>query len=62
MTFRLLRGLIRQAPPPLEDPLTVRELEIARLVARGHTNADIAVQLTISPGTVRTHIQQGESR
>jgi DNA-binding NarL/FixJ family response regulator len=56
VTLRLLRGLIRPAPPPLEDALTARELEIARLVARGHTNADIAAELAISPGTVKTHI------
>ncbi|MEV1000676.1 response regulator transcription factor [Nonomuraea sp. NPDC050202] len=56
VTVRLLQGLTRRPPPPLEDPLTARELEIARLVARGHTNARIAGELTISPGTVKTHI------
>ncbi|UBU09256.1 response regulator [Nonomuraea gerenzanensis] len=56
VTVRLLQGLTRKPPPPLDDPLTARELEIARLVARGHTNARIAGELTISLGTVKTHI------
>ncbi|MBG0824307.1 response regulator transcription factor [Planomonospora sp. ID91781] len=58
ITVRLLRHL--RVPPaperPPGEPLTDRELEIARLVARGGTNADIAAELTISVGTVKTHI------
>ena len=45
--------------PP--DDLSVRELEILRLIALGHTNAEIAEQLVISVRTVeshRAHIQQ----
>ncbi|MEV4808169.1 response regulator transcription factor [Nonomuraea sp. NPDC049421] len=56
VTVRLLRSLTHRPSTPLEDPLTARELEIARLVARGHTNARIAADLTISSGTVKTHI------
>ena len=47
------------AGPP--DDLSVRELEILRLIALGHTNAEIAEQLVISVRTVeshRAHIQQ----
>ncbi|MEV4569429.1 response regulator transcription factor [Nonomuraea sp. NPDC049419] len=56
VTVRLLRSLTHRPSTPLEDPLTARELEIARLVALGHTNARIAADLTISSGTVKTHI------
>ena len=37
--------------------LTAREHEILDLVAEGHSNADIAATLSISPGTVRIHLQ-----
>ena len=41
---------------PTQEPLTVRETEILRLVARGLTNNDIAEQLVVSERTVRTHL------
>ena len=37
--------------------LTERESEILDLVAAGHTNAEIAETLWISPGTVRKHLE-----
>jgi DNA-binding NarL/FixJ family response regulator len=36
--------------------LTPREHEVVRLVAVGRTNQDIAEELYVSPGTVKTHI------
>jgi two-component system, NarL family, response regulator LiaR len=39
-----------------EDPLTQRELEVLRLIARGCENKDIAKELVISEATVRTHV------
>ncbi|MFI5766559.1 response regulator [Streptomyces sp. NPDC051563] len=61
LTVRLLHS--RSAPQPVpgprtavEDPLTVREREIALLVARGLTNAEIGAELFISPGTAKTHV------
>jgi DNA-binding NarL/FixJ family response regulator len=47
------------APTPgLELPrLTDRELEILKLVTRGHLNREIAVELFIAENTVRNHIR-----
>lgn len=36
--------------------LTVREVEVLRLVAQGLTDAQVAEQLVISPRTVSTHL------
>lgn len=38
-------------------PLTVREFEVARLVASGLTNVEIAAELTLSPKTVSAHVE-----
>ena len=38
-------------------PLTPRQWELLRLVAAGHTNAQIARRLGVTEGTVRTHLQ-----
>jgi two-component system response regulator NreC len=37
------------------DALSVREREVLKLVAEGHTSAEIAKLLSISPKTVQTH-------
>ncbi|MCP2334748.1 response regulator transcription factor [Actinomadura rupiterrae] len=37
-------------------PLTTRELEVLRLLARGHTNAELAAHLHLSEATVKTHV------
>ena len=38
-------------------PLTAREFEVARLVAAGMTNGEIATELTIAPKTASAHIE-----
>jgi len=37
--------------------LTLRQNDLLHLVAAGHTNTQIARQLGISEGTVRTHLE-----
>lgn len=51
-----------QSPTPLRrevglSHLTEREIEVLRLVARGHTDAQIAEALVISPRTVHAHLR-----
>jgi LuxR family maltose regulon positive regulatory protein len=41
---------------PLPEPLSERELEVLRLVASGRSNREIARELYVSLGTVKTHI------
>ena len=38
-------------------PLTSREFEVARLIAEGMTNAEIASELTIAPKTASAHVE-----
>ena len=63
-----LGGLIAAAPetpPGPPDNLSDREVEVLKLVALGHTNAEISQQLYLSVRTVeshRAHIQQKAGR
>jgi DNA-binding NarL/FixJ family response regulator len=46
-----------KSPTTSPDGLTVREVEVLRLLAQGLTDAQIAAQLIISPRTVNTHLK-----
>jgi DNA-binding NarL/FixJ family response regulator len=59
VTVRLLQHLAK--PPrghrrPPADPLTDRELDVVRLVARGRTNQEVAGELFVSLSTIKTHL------
>jgi DNA-binding NarL/FixJ family response regulator len=41
----------------LAGQLTPRELEVLEILVRGGSNAEIARELSLSPNTVRTHVQ-----
>jgi DNA-binding NarL/FixJ family response regulator len=48
-------------PAPAEefpDGLTPREAEVLRLMAAGRTNREIAAELVVSEGTVKTHVNR----
>jgi LuxR family maltose regulon positive regulatory protein len=48
-------SLVLRPPSDLVEPLTPRELEVLALLDRHLTNKEIAVELVISYGTVKTH-------
>ena len=60
VTRRIIEEFARrpaaQRPPVLADPLTEREMEVLRLVARGRSNAEIAEELYVGEATVKTHV------
>jgi DNA-binding NarL/FixJ family response regulator len=61
VTGRVL-ATYRSAPPPRAgrdpalDALTSREREVLALIGQGKTNTEIAAGLSVSDGTVKTHI------
>jgi DNA-binding NarL/FixJ family response regulator len=58
MTGELVRGLLQQGSSAIRSSgkqLSSREAEVARLIAQGYSNKDIASRLEISVKTVETH-------
>ena len=58
---RLGARMAAEPPPGPPDDLSEREVDVLRLIALGHTNAEIGEQLYLSVRTVethRSHIQQ----
>lgn len=54
-----LQGSYSQASavaPPLDCPLTPREMEVLKLIVDGHSNADIADILVITKATAKAHV------
>jgi DNA-binding NarL/FixJ family response regulator len=59
VTRRVIRrfaNLARPEPPEELAELTTREEDVFRLIALGRSNAEIAQELFISEGTVKTHV------
>jgi DNA-binding NarL/FixJ family response regulator len=61
VTRRLVEDFCRRPPPttgvpPAAQGLTERELEVARAVARGLSNAQIARELYLGETTVKSHV------
>lgn len=62
-SLALARGLGAIPPPPPApqlrvEQLTVRERQVARLVAEGHTNEGVARQLSMAEQTVGVHLRR----
>lgn len=56
---KLLKELaLTSQQPPSPDPLTEREVEVLKLVARGLSNQEIADTLLVSIATVYTHVSK----
>ncbi|GAA2938641.1 response regulator transcription factor [Streptomyces enissocaesilis] len=65
VTVRLLQRFTepaRQRTRPPGGALSRREEDVVGLVARGHTNAEIAAGLHISAGTVKAHLSNIQSK
>ena len=56
MAPRVASRLVSRMAAPAGAALSAREIEILELVARGHSNKEIARSLHLSQATVKTHL------
>jgi DNA-binding NarL/FixJ family response regulator len=61
VTRRLIEAFARRPPETAPSPsrlasLTARERDVLLMLARGHSNAEIAADLFVSEATVKTHV------
>jgi DNA-binding NarL/FixJ family response regulator len=60
ITRRVIAGYVKQTQrpqnPAVLDRLTDRESEVLRLVATGMSNSEIAAELFLGEGTIKTHV------
>ncbi|WP_424183735.1 response regulator [Actinokineospora sp. G85] len=61
VTVRLLRHFAA-ATAGVDNPLTGRETDVVRAVARGLTNAEVGAELYLSVSTVKTHLQSAQGK
>ncbi|AHH95873.1 response regulator transcription factor [Kutzneria viridogrisea] len=65
ITVRMLARFTETAPAPAASPpvpLTDREVEVVRAVAKGLTNAEIGGELFMSLSTVKTHLASVQTK
>ena len=55
LTSSLAQSGTHETSTRLEDPLSERELEVLTLLASGKTNSEVAGELFVSVGTVKSH-------
>jgi len=56
MVLQELHRPTQPRQPATTDPLSERELEVLRLLARGRSNKEIALELGVAEKTVKTHV------
>jgi DNA-binding NarL/FixJ family response regulator len=62
VTTRLLEQFARGIEPVAENPLTDRETEVVKAVARGRTNSEITGELVVSLSTVKSHLASAQRK